>query len=151
MNRLDEDWLTNFSIYRGLFTYDVGGPQFPELGNGVYLWQLEILEGSMGGMERDKTSMVVKCTCRMKKLLLDLPADACAAIQNIKGGYVVEQWSGEANLMTGGFKLDQINIDSPPIASTIDFDSLPVLTRENLAGCYEFMLNENAQLLRCVH
>ena len=41
------NWLVGMPAYRGLFTYEVGGPDFPQLGNGVFLWQLEILANTM--------------------------------------------------------------------------------------------------------
>ena len=146
----EDDWIEDFPSYRGLFTYDVGGATFPELGNGVYLWQLEILAGTMVVLEELEGS-IVSCTCQMQKRLLDLPEDACVEVQNMQGRFVTEQWYGEANLASRAFRLDRIDIDNPPIETTIDFDSVPVLKRDVLAGCYEFVLSDDEKLLRSVH
>ena len=102
-------------------------------------------------LRRYEGSTVVAVTCQMQKRLLELPEDACPEIQGIKNHYVIEQWSGEANLEARGFKLDRIDLDNPPIHTTIDFDNTPVLKRDVLAGCYEFVLEESREILESVH
>ena len=142
-------WLVRMPAYRGLFTYEVGDEAYTPLGSGIFLWQLEILADTMEITEANGEGTTVQITCQMKKTLLDLPEDACVEIQRIKKRFVIEQWFGEADLASKAFNLNRIAIDSPPVDTTIDFDSIPILKRDVLAGHYEFVLE--GSVLQSVH
>ena len=47
------------------------------------------------GTHAEKHAASVRC--HIKKQLVDLPLDACDSLQDCKGQYVVEEWSGQAN------------------------------------------------------
>ena len=70
-----------------------------DLGRGVFLWRLSILPDTFevlsAGTHTEKHAASVRC--HIKKQLVDLPVDACASLQDCKGRYVVEEWSGQAN------------------------------------------------------
>jgi len=146
-------WPKPFPGYKGLFTYRVAASERSadqKLGNGVYLWALEILPGSFLLRERRDSAPTLRIQCRMKKTLLDLPEDACSQMKACLNCYVIEDWFGEAHAEDKVFRLDSIGASS--VASTIDFevDGLP-LSRQVLAGEYEMLLAADNSVIRAVH
>jgi len=145
-------WPQPFPGYKGLFSYEVNEEERDtdrNLGNGVYLWTLEIIPGSVMLGEPCLTSNSMSFECVMKKTLSSLPSDACDDMKAQEGKYILEKWTGEAELHVKLFKLDSI-IGDQPIQTTICFDKIP-LTREILAGSYELELSADDSSIKAIH
>lgn len=145
-------WPSPFPGYKGLFTYQVEADKREtdrSLGNGVYLWMLEILAGTAHlGVSEDDTAATTAFCCQMKKTLVDLPSDACEEMKACRDKYVIEQWYGRAELESKVFVLSKIA--EQPVNATINFDGLP-LPREALAGEYEMELAKDDSVVKAIH
>merc|ERR1719310_1083554 len=107
---------------------------------------LEILPGTVVvEAPESSTATTVAFSCQMKKELKSLPDDACEAMQNCKNKYVIEDWSGRAEVDSKVFVLN--SIADEPVDSTIEFDGLP-LPRAALAGVYEMELAEDDSVVK---
>ena len=141
------EWPDPMPGYTGIFTYQVDHTQTgqEQLGQGVFLWRLEILPKTFEQLGGGKVR------CHMRKSLVSLPADACDALQDTRGRYVVEEWSGTAAAEERAIRLESIG--AAPVDKTIDFDDprgLP-LTREILAGEYQMILADDGSVFTAVH
>jgi len=157
-------WPHPFPGYSGLFTYEVDEANNPKLqaglGNGIYLWQLDILPGTVeiekdksppkaGSSESDELHLI---KCDMKKLLLELPADASATMRATKRCYVIENWEGRVDLNRKEFCLHCDGETKPLVKTTFDFQdkNLP-LKRPILAGDYQMQLDDDNSTVKAVH
>jgi hypothetical protein len=147
-------WPSPFPGYKGLFTYEVKGDERESdnsLGNGVYLWMLEIIPGTVRiGVPITDEDAHVLFACHMKKTLIQTPDDACLVMQACVNCFIVENWLGRAEVNHKAFHLDEVDFDEPPVESTIDFSGLP-LDRQALAGKYEMELAADDSVVKAVH
>eukprot|EP01051_Picozoa_sp_SAG22_P016927 SAG22_NODE_2497_length_2510_cov_1.882621_4_plen_324_part_00 len=155
-------WPEPFPGFAGIFTYEVdlasdaalgSKDQEQSLGSGVYLWKLEIVaETFRTESEPDEADGRTQVSCQLRKTLLDLPLNAGAAMQGCKGKHVVEEWRGSADVATLAFQLDEVDYDSPPVETTLDFTPgvLP-LPRQALAGEYQMVLAADGETVKAVH
>jgi len=149
------EWPERFPGYRGVFTYEVDEAKDPknqkDLGNGVFLWQLEIMVGTVQvGRTPDKNG---RCSmkCQMEKRLIQIPSDASAYMKAQKGNFVVEEWNGSVDKSDRTFSLSCAGGSQPPVKTTFDFSSPEMpLTRPALAGEYQLRL-ESAEMVTAVH
>mmetsp|Transcript_160183 Transcript_160183/g.292520 ORF Transcript_160183/g.292520 Transcript_160183/m.292520 type:complete len:675 (-) Transcript_160183:166-2190(-) len=147
-------WPQPFPGYAGVFTYEVDEEHFPDvqagLGNGVYLWQLDIVGGTVEVFDDDSSSNSQGIRLQMKKLLLDLPEDASPAMQKQKRAYIIEEWVGNVDVRKKEFCVHCDGTSKPALENTIAFDGLP-LSRPALAGSYQMQIDEDNMMVKAVH
>jgi len=147
-------WPSPFPGYKGLFTYEVKENEREtdaSLGNGVYLWMLEILSGTVqiGVHDEDDPDIhIVPFGCQMKKTLVSYPEDACDAMKACLDKYVIENWTGKAEVECKVFVLETIGPEV--VETTIQWQGLP-LPREALAGVFEMELAPDDSVVKAVH
>jgi len=149
-------WPDPFPGYVGRFVYNVDETNHPQpvksggqegLGNGVYLWQLHILPGTVTFSNRG-----TKIQCHMKKELVELPEDASMPMKEQIGKFVVEQWDGDADPTYMLLSLSCPGTSPAPVEATLQFKRPDVpLSREVLAGKYQMQLVEDGMVIKAVH
>jgi len=141
-------WPSPFPGYKGIFAYSVKETRAADasLGNGCYLWMMEIIAGTVEISNADDEDDIDVCfSCQMKKTLVSTPLDACDAMKNTVDKYIIENWSGKAEIDRKVFILESIGEEY--IEATIDFSDLP-LPREALAGTFEMNYPRITELSR---
>lgn len=152
------NWPSPFPTYVGRFAYLVDEKNHPEpvakngqkfLGNGTFVWQLEILGetvhlSSFGDGHR--------ISFHMKKQLQDLPADASSALRAQRGNYIIEEWVGDADLDARSFFISCSGTSPAPIECTLSLAQGEIpLSRPILAGSYQMVLERGDSIIKSVH